>query len=166
MDPRDLRDHKEAPKYLRVNPDFKPLKKGKLPKPLHRMGGGRVESTGLIDVSASHVMAFLARNGDVLTDRAFYAYLFVRLADDSLSTLFEFHWHPSHKGFHCKTACRATTSYTDRLLVQAPELNMKTDFKLDPWSPSDRVKLINIVCRACGVNLDADPELHQDSLWK
>jgi hypothetical protein len=130
------------------------------------MGGPRVESTGLLKISDSHFIHFLSRSGNTFTDRAFFAHLFVQLGDGSLSTLFEFHWHPSHKGFHCKTACNAPQSYTDRLLVQALELNMKTDHELDPARSDDRVKLMNIVCRACGIDLDSDPEKLQGTLWK
>lgn len=166
MHPRDLLAHKLAPKSLQEIPVFKGLKRGKLPRPFHKMGGDRVESTGLIDVSSSHVVVFIARAGALLTDTAFFGYLLCRLANGSLSPLFEFHWHPSHKGFHCKTPCRATQTYTDRLLVQAIEIDMKSDPTLDPRETADRLKLINIVCRACGITLGGGLEDAQGQLWK
>lgn len=164
MHPRELLAHKLAEKRLREIPPFKPLKRGKLPRPFHRSGGGRVESTGLVDVSPTHVVHFLARDGQTLQDASFYGYLLVRLANGSLSPLFEFHWHPSHKGFHCKTACRATESYTDRLLVRAAELNLKTVSSLDPRKPDHRAMLVHVVCEACGIAVGH--ESPQGTLWK
>lgn len=166
MTPRDLLDHKRAPKWLAELPEFKPQKRNKLPRPFHRIGGSRIESTGLIDVSDTHVILFVAKDGVLLTDTGFYAHLLVRLNSGSLSPIFEFHWHPSHKSFHCKTPCRATQSYTDRTLAQAAELNMKTDPLIDPRKAEDRVKLVNIVCRACGIALGSTPDDRQGKLWK
>ena len=165
MNPRDLHEHKRSPKWLQQVPDFKPLKRGTLPKPFARVGGSRVSSTGLIDISATHCVLFLAKDGELLTDSAFYGYMMCRLVGGSLSPLFEFHWHPSHKGFHCKTPCKATQSYTDRLLAQAIELDMKTDARLDPRKLQDRIQLINVFSDACGITLGEAPNDAQAGLW-
>lgn len=165
MLPRELRSHKNASKVLRAVPVFRKLKRGALPPPLHRMGGSRYESTGLLQLSDSHLVHFLARNGETLIDRQFFAHLFVKLADGSLSTLFEFHWHPSHKGFHCKTPCRNTVTFNNRLLRQSKELNLKTQAHLDPWSANDRLKLVNMVCHICGINLNTDSSRLQQTIW-
>ena len=165
MKARELREHKKARKVLRTIPVFKSFRRGALPPPLHRMGGPRTESTGLIKVSDSHWVHFLAHNGQTLLDRSFFAHLFVKLADDSFSPLFEFHWHPSHKGFHCKTPCRNTVNYKNRLLPHAIELNLKTQTDLDPWRPEDRLKLVNIVCNVCGIHFNTLPSGPQKDFW-
>jgi hypothetical protein len=164
MTPRDLKAHKETPKRLESKPVFKPQARKKLPKPLHRVGGPRIESTGLLNVSADHVMCAFWKDGQILTDRAFYAYLFCRLSDGALGPLFEFHWHPSHKGFHCKTPCNTTGDYTNRVLAGAPELALKTNHRLDPKNDDDRMKLVMIFCEWCGVSLP-DNDANSHSLW-
>jgi hypothetical protein len=166
MTPQDLRAHKNAPKKLQETPVFKPQARKKLPKSFAKLGGPRIHSTGMLEVSASHVAFMYWRDGDILTDRSFYAYLFCRLASGSLSPLFEFHWHPSHKGFHCKTPCKTLNDYTDRALPGAPELALKTDFKLDPRNAADRTKLVLDFCGWCGISLpDNDVNSATLDLW-
>lgn len=164
MTPRDLKAHKTVPKRLTEIPTFKPQKRNKLPKPLKGLGGPKVESTGMLEVSVDHVALMCWRNGPILTDRTFFGYLFCRLANGSLSPLFEFHWHPSHKGIHCKTPCRTSNDYTDRLLPGAPELALKTKADLDPKNPVDRLKLVIEFCRSCGISLP-DNDTNSQSLW-
>ena len=150
MTPRELKAHKSALKHLNDIPVFKPQKRGKLPKPFKGLGGVRIESTGMIDVSNDHVAFMYWRDGEILTDRSFFGYLFCRLANDNLSPVFEFHWHPSHKGLHCKTPCKTSSDYTNRTLPGAPELALKTKPVLDPKIPVDRLKLI-IAFHCCPV---------------
>ena len=153
MKPRDLRDHKKVSKQLTAIPVFKPLKRNSLPKPFKKFGGPRFWSSGMIDVSAEHVVMMLWRDGDILTDRSFYAYLLCTRSDGKLSPLCEFHWHPSHKGFHCKTPCQSNVDYTNRLLVQAQELRLTTDDRLDPREEPDRNKLVIRFCEITGIAL-------------
>lgn len=164
MTPRELKAHKTAPKHLKEIPVFKPQKRNKLPKPFKNFGGPRIESTGMIDVSSDHVVFMYWRDGQILTDRSFYAYLFCRLANGSLSPVFEFHWHPSHKGFHCKTPCRTNYDYTDRMLPGAPELALKTKYGTDPKIYADRLHLIIEFCRSCGISLP-DNDTNSKPLW-
>ena len=164
MTPKELIAHKTAPKHLDAIPVFKLQKRNKLPKPLKEVGGPRIESTGMINVSDNHVAIMYWRDGEIFTDRSFYGHLFCRLSNGSLSPVFEFHWHPSHKGIHCKTPCRTTNNYTDRMLPGAPELSLKTERNLDPRIPDDRLKLVMDFCRSCGISLpDSDPM--SKSLW-
>lgn len=164
MNPSDLKTHKLALKNLASIPVFKPQKRNKLPKPFKGLGGPRIQSTGMIDVSADHVVFMYWRDGQILTDRSFYAYLFCRLANGNLSPLFEFHWHPSHKGFHCKTPCRTINDYTNRTLPGAPELALKTRASADPKNEEDRNELVMKFCNWCGISLpDSDKQSH--SLW-
>lgn len=164
MTPRDLLAHKLAPKTLKEIPDFKPQKRNKLPKPFKGLGGPKIQSTGMIDVSGDHVAIMYWRDGAILTDRSFYGHLFCRLAKGNLSPIFEFHWHPSHKGFHCKTPCRTDSNYTDRNLPGAPELSLKTNANLDPKSSSDRLQLVVAFCDACGISLPTN-DAASKTLW-
>lgn len=153
MTPQDLRAHKNAPKKLQTIPVFKPQARKKLPKPFNNLGGPRIQSTGMIDVSDTHVAFMYWRDGEILTDRSFFGYLFCRMANGRLSPIFEFHWHPSHKGFHCKTPCRTVSDFTDRTLPGAPELSLNTDYKCDPKEVTARSKLVFVFCRWCGISL-------------
>jgi hypothetical protein len=151
VDKAALRQHKRATKELLVEPSFRPLKRKSLPKPFHKMGGGRAHSTGLIDVSDTHSVLFVYRTGDIRSDTSFYAYLMCKLRSGQLSPLMEFHYHPSHKDLHCKLPCRTTQDYTERLLPQAPELQLgRCD--LDPRAPDDRLELIWRFCAATGIH--------------
>lgn len=166
MSPLELQEHKKSHKQLPAIPVFKPLtrRQNKLPKPFRTLGGPRIFATGLIEVSDTHVVFLYWRSGEMLSDRAFYGYLLCKNHVADLSPLFEFHWHPSHKGLHCKVPCNTTLNYTGRLLPMAPELNIKTPPKLDPQVEADRLQLVTIFCDACGVKLpDQDPLSGQ--LW-
>lgn len=164
MIPHELKKHKMAPKSLNGIPVFKPQKRNKLPKPFKGLGGPRIESTGMIDVSTDHTVLMYWRDGPILTDRSFYAHLFCRLANGDLSPIFEFHWHPSHKGRHCKVPCNTTNDYTNRTLPGAPELALKTNGNLDPKSHVDRLKLVIEFCESCGIDLP-DDDVNTKPLW-
>lgn len=164
MTPHDLKSHKVAAKQLKEVPVFKIQKRNKLPKPFNKLGGPRIQSTGLLDVSESHVAFMYWRDGQLLSDRAFYGHLFCRLASGSLSPVFEFHWHPSHKDVHCKTPCETDNDYTDRNLPGAPELTIKAEKKFDPKNTDDLKRLVILFCKSCGISLptnDSDTE----QLW-
>lgn len=161
MTPADLRDHKKSPKTLSAYPVFKGLNKknNHFPKPLDSLGRRKgAHASGLVPVSEHHFAFFLYRDGEILSDRAFYGYLFCKLANGTLSPICEFHWHPSHKGLHCKLPCNTTLNYSGRLLVNAPELDLNIPGSLDPADDSDRRVLIRLFCAACGVTIPWDDE--------
>lgn len=160
MEPRDLANHKASPKRLQDAPSFKLLKRGKLPKPFHKTGGPRTFATDVIEVSTEHVVVFIWRDGEILTDRAFFGHLLCKLPTGALYPLFEFHWHSSHKGLHAKLPCRTQYDYTNRLLPGAPELALKTPAALDPRNEVDRLRLIATFCDASGIVLG-----EANSLW-
>lgn len=160
MEPRQLKEHKEQPKRLRAAPAFKSLKKGKLPKPLAKLGGPRLCATEPINVSPHHQVVFLWKDGEILTDRAFYGWLFKKVGTDSLYPLMTMHWHPSHKGLHIKVPCKTTLDYTNRELPGAPELDIHTGMSYDPKNEIDRLALMDAFCRAAGIKLGAE-----ESLW-
>lgn len=75
------------------------------------------------------------------------------LPDGQLFPLFEFHYHPSHKGVHAKLPCKTELNYAGRQLPGAPELNLKSSGSLDPRSEADRMALVHRFCQACGIEL-------------
>ncbi len=157
MTPKELATHKAASKRLAVLPDFKVMKRGKLPKPLHKMGGARIQATDLLNVSDSHRVFFAWRDGEIRTDSAFYAYLFCVLGDGALYPLFILHLHPSHKDVHAKLPCNTENDYTSRDLPGAPELAMSASrSNLDPRQTSDRHHLIECFCTACGITMGTE----------
>lgn len=154
MTPKELQGHKHAPKALGAIPKFKELNKknNSFPKPLDMLGRRKnAFASGLVRLSHTHEAFFLYRGGDILTDTCFYGYVFCRLANASLYPLYEFHWHPSHKGLHCKLPCNTSFDYNGRLLKGAPELSLSTDPTLDPRKENDREKLISMFCESCGI---------------
>ncbi|MCW2313970.1 hypothetical protein [Rhodoferax antarcticus] len=152
MTPAELTQHKAAPKRLASAPAFTKLKRGKLPKPFNKMGGGeRWHSTGEIKVSESHRIFAFWRDGEELTDRAFFAWLMCELQNGGLYPLFEFHYHPSHKGVHAKLPCKTELDYTNRQLPQAPEFELACPGEIDPRTEEGRLRLMHRFCQACGI---------------
>lgn len=153
MTPKELTQHKNAAKQLRGMPVFKPLKRGKLPKPFHKMGAARLMSTDLLSVSDSHRVVLMWRDGETLQDSLFMAWMFCVLENQSLYPLLELHFHPSHKGVHCKLPCNTENDYTNRQLPKAPELELMTATGLDPRIDVHHQQLILQFCEACGITL-------------
>lgn len=167
MTPKELAAHKSSFKTMNKYPTFKPLtkKNNGFPKPLDALGRRKgAQASGLIKVSGTHSIFFLFRDGEILTDRAFYGYLFCHLQNNDLSTIFEFHWHPSHKGLHCKLPCRTSLSYVGRLLVNAPELSINMSQPHNPAEETGRQALIRLFCKACGVTITISDDEDHSSL--
>ena len=157
MSPKDLASHKAASKRMVSVPGFKTMKRGKLPRPLHKMGGSRIQATELISVSDTHNAFFAWRDGEIRSDSAFYAYLFCVLGDGALSPLFILHLHPSHKDIHAKLPCKTENDYTNRELPGAPELKLSTHRdNLDPRKDQDRQYLIEYFCDAYGITMGTE----------
>lgn len=168
MTPKELNNHKKYPKALANWPSYKPLKKGKLPRPFAKIGGGLLQCSGLLRVSDIHRLVFIVKTGEVFTDCHFYAHLLYETDRGDLFPLFEFHWHPNHKGFHCKTPCRASIDYTNRMLPGARELAMTTKM-WDPRKARDLTNLMTVVCQTCGVETPqeaAEEADQQMDLWR
>lgn len=124
-----------------------------------------MSATPLIEVSPEHCILLMYRDGPILTDTAFYAHFMVK-TQRGLYPLLHFHWHPSHKGFHCKVPCDAQIDYTNRMLPGASELGLKTRAQLDPRDADDRLQLIHTFCKICGINLGGDHVDGQAQLWE
>jgi hypothetical protein len=151
MDEKTLRAHKHRPKRLVAAPTFKPLKRGRLPKPLHQIGGQRFFSTELLTVGDGYQSCFLWRNGALLADTAFYGWLF-EVRANGLYPLATLHYHPSHKPVHLLTPCRQERDFTNRQLPGAIEFNLSHG-RLDPRLESDRLRLVKTFCERCGISL-------------
>ncbi|WP_244826568.1 MULTISPECIES: hypothetical protein [unclassified Caballeronia] len=164
MLPQDLAAHKQVRKTLTGSPKFKQMVKNKWPKPFNRMARPRVHATELIRVSDDHFVLFVWRDGEQLEDRAFYAHLLCSLPKGDLYPLLEFHYHPSHKGLHCKVPCRTTSDYRNRLLPGAPELNLKSSKRFDPRAENDRGALIVLFCKATGITISNEQDGQGDLL--
>ncbi|WP_250529269.1 hypothetical protein [Caballeronia sp. ATUFL_F1_KS4A] len=83
---------------------------------IQQNGASACQATDLIPVSDAHCVLFMWRDGEELMDRSFYGHLLWTLPQGDLSPLLEFHYHPSHKGVHCKMPCETTIDYRNRLL--------------------------------------------------
>lgn len=153
MTPHELKKHKSAPKAISEEITFSNLKKGRLPKPFKRMGGRRLFATKILDLTNNYAAIFLYRDGEILTDTAFFGYLMLRIPDNDFYPILEFHWHPSHKGFHIKLPCNTSLDYTNRMLPNAPELNIKTKPTIDPRIANDRFVLIDLFCELCDIKV-------------
>ena len=153
MTPAELAQHKVAPKRLAGTLAFKPVKRGKLPKPFHKMGGPRLRATELTSVSEIHRVLFVWRDGELKTDSLFLAWLLCEMEEEVLFPLFEMHYHPSHKGLHAKLPCKTDINYEGRQLVKAPELTLSSVDGLDPRNEADRQQLINRFCQACSITM-------------
>lgn len=152
MKRRTLIIHKEARKVLGVAPVFSSMKRGKLPKPLDRVGGPQVQMTSLISVATGYSVWFMWKNGDTLVQTAFYGYLFHHVGPGNLYPLCHFHWHPSHKPIHFKSPCDSDLNYTNRSLPGARELSIKSPkVAFDPRIDQDRLRLIEVFCKTCGI---------------
>lgn len=153
MKRRTLAIHKREAKTLDVAPQFLQMKRGKLPKPLDKVGGPRIHMTQMIDVAPGYVVWFMWKDGETLMQTAFYAYLFNRVGNANLYPLCHFHWHPSHKPVHFTSPCDSDLNYTNRGLPGGKELNLKrVKRQLDPRVELDRLQLIELFCKVCGIS--------------
>ena len=157
MNRQQLLAQKRKPKRLR-EVEFKSLRKQSLPKPFDKLGGARIQHSGLIDVADDSVVLFIARDGETLERRAFYAYWLLRTAN-GLLPLVILHYHPSHKGVHLLTNCRDDRDYTERQLPGAPELALNTPAGIDPSAQGGRLRLVHLFCDRCGICLGPDDQL-------
>lgn len=151
MEKKVLAAIKKSPKFINSSSiTFKKLKRNTLPPPFKRMGGSRAHTSGVLSVADDLRVLFIWRDGEILTDTSFYGYL-LRKDGDELLSLFEFHWHPSHKGYHCILPCGVVGHAPNRLIPKsAPELDLihkqNLSPNLDPRIEEDRLNLINFFC--------------------
>lgn len=164
MHPKDLAAHKCSRKLLAKAPRFRKLVRNSLPKPFNRLGRQGSQTTDLLAVSDDHRVLFMWHDGPERTDRSFYGYLLSVASNGDMFPLFEFHYHPTHKGLHCKMPCETSANYRNRLLPGAPELNLKPARDFDPAFEQDRVTLIKVFCKAVGIETMFEDD-RQAKLW-
>ena len=151
MEPRLLKQHQRAAKRLVAAPVFKAWRRGRLPKPLDKMGGARMFASDLIALGGAYHACFAWRDGGLLADSAFFAWLFLG-APGRLSPLAILHHHPSHKPPHLLTPCGDGRDFTNRQLPGVIEFSV-APASFDPRLESDRERLVDIFCRRCGIML-------------
>lgn len=156
MDEKILKKHKKHPKCLAVKPAFKSLKRGRLPKPLHKMGGGRLWATDMLPLADAYQACFIWRDGGILSDTAFFGWLF-ETRPLGLYPLAVLHYHPSHKPVHLLTPCRDERDFTNRQLPGVVEFFISKS-SLDPRNETDRLRLFEMFCSRCGIKF-GDGEL-------
>ncbi len=167
MKKTELKNYKIQPKHLSKTPIFTPLRRKHLPKPFNQIGGARITSSGMIDVSDEFTVLFVCRDGEALTDTAFYGYLMCKLSNGNLYPITEYHWHPSHKGQHIKTPCGTELNYTNRMLPRAPELSCAIGINRqpDPRDEKDRIILIEHFCKITGISITSSNDDKTHELW-
>jgi hypothetical protein len=151
MDDRLLIKHKNAEKRLESSPSFRPARRGRLPKPLDKIGGGRVFASDLLPAGNAYHICFAWRDGELVTDTAFLAWLFIGKPGE-LSPIAVLHYHPSHKPVHLQTPCRDERDFTNRQLPGTTEFNISNE-RFDPRKEMDRNRLIAVFCERCGISL-------------
>ena len=161
MTPEELAVHRAAPKHLQVAPSFRSTQSAhRLPRPFRKsMRGPRMHTTGEITLSDEHCAFFFWRDGELLTDAAFFAWLMFKGSNQTLYPLLEYHYHPSHKGLHIKLPCNTTTDDTGRMLPNAPELNLNLPPQVDPRQLEGRQILIHRFCEICGIRVGQGNDL-------
>lgn len=164
MNKTEIALHIKSTKSLIGVPSFKPLKKKTLKGGLSRMGGSRLSSSGYIEVSSEYLVVFIIKDGEVLTDTSFFAYLF-QLKGTDLYPIIEYHWHPSHKLQHIKIPCGVNIDYTNRLLPGAKELDCSRGIGMpDPRTNAGIMQLIESFCRVAGIAIVSNVGNTED-LW-
>jgi hypothetical protein len=153
MQRTSLAAHKKETKILEAAPTFSHIKRGKLPRPLHQMGGPRIQSTPMLPVASNYSACFMWKDGETLEQAAFYGFLYAHVGQNrNLYPICELHFHPSHKDLHVKTPCDSDLDYTNRGLPGAKELCIKGNGKrFDPRNEQHRAQLIEIFCKVCGI---------------
>lgn len=159
MEAKLLKAHKQAAKRLIDLPPFKATRRGRLPKPLDKLGGSRWHATEMLPVGAGYQACFVWRDGQLLADTCFYAWLFEQ-RPTGLSPLAGLHYHPSHKPVHLVTPCRLDRDFTNRALPVAIEFVLAHE-RFDPRRESDRSRLVALFCERCGIALGASGGLLQ-----
>lgn len=114
----------------------------------------------MLEVSGEHQAMMLWRDGENLTDTAFYGYLLCVLPSGDLYPIIEYHWHPSHKAQHVKMPCETSLDYNNRLLMKAPELSCKPQIRQrpDPRNESDLNSLVVHFCAIAGIMISSNKE--------
>jgi len=130
---------------------FAPAKKGKLPKPLDRLGGPRLKVTPVYDVGDGLKVIFVWKTGPYLETRSLYGRLFQE-TERGMLPIVRLDYHPSHKNLHVKVNCETEIDLVNRDLVKTKEFSL-TNVALDPDIEEDRLHFVAIFCERFGIRL-------------
>ena len=107
----------------------------------------------LLSVAPNQVVLFAYKRAALLEDCKFWAYWGFLLATGEFQPMAEWHYHPSHKGIHCKVPCGTDKDYTSRMLAQAPELSVCPQKMPDVRTSAGIDQLIGIVCEKLSIHM-------------
>jgi len=148
---RDLRALKAAPDKRLEDCRFGPCRKGKLPKPLDKLSGERIQATPLYEVSDTLRAVFVWKTAEGKEQRQLYGWLFQYTAR-GLLPLARLDYHPSHKNLHVLLNCEQGRDLTNRGLPGCKEFALK-ELDLDPDDASDRRRFVAIFCERFNIHL-------------
>ena len=94
---------------------------------------------------------FIWKSGVVREQRSLYGWMF-RQTDRGLDPVARLDYHPSHKNLHAVINCERGLDLTNRGLPGCKEF-LFADIELDPDSPTDRNRFIEVFCKRFNVQL-------------
>ncbi len=151
MSRSQLTQVKRTEKHL-LNVEFKPIRKNNLPRPLHRVGGPRLQSSKMLNIGDNYRACFIWKTAQEWEGRSLYGWLFEETAK-GLLPLARMDYHPSHKPLHLVLNCESGIYLVNRNLVGCKEYIIMPDSRFDPDSSYDRDRFINIFCAKLNIRL-------------
>lgn len=156
MNRKDLSIKKQTPKRLE-HVAFQSAKKGKLPKPLDKLGGARLHATSLLSLGDGLCAVFVWKTAPVVEQRQLYGWLFQSI-ENGLLPIARMDYHPSHKNLHVILNCERELDLTNRGLPGCKEFALR-EVTLDPDNEQDRFHFITIFCERLNIKLGEDTGL-------
>ncbi len=156
MNRKDLSIMKRAAKRLE-NVIFHPAKKGKLPKPLDKLGGARLYTTPLLILGDDLRAVFVWKTAPIVEQRQLYGWLF-QSVENSLLPIARMDYHPSHKNLHVVLNCERDLDLSNRGLPGCKEFALH-EVTLNPDNEQDRFHFITIFCERLNIKLGEDTGL-------
>ena len=156
MNRKDLSIRKRVSKRLE-NVAFQPAKKGKLPKPLDKLGGARLYATPLLNLGGDTCGVFVWKTAPIVEQRQLYGWLF-QSTENGLLPLARMDYHPSHKNLHMVLNCERGLDLTNRSLPGCKEFALH-EVTLDPDNEQDRFHFVTIFCERLNIKLGEDTGL-------
>jgi hypothetical protein len=152
MKRRELQALQRMPDKRLEGCQFGPCRKGKLPKPLEKLGGERFKVTPLYEVNPTLRAVFIWKTAEVREQRALYGWLFQE-TPRGLVPLIRQDYHPSHKNLHLVLNCERDLDLTNRGLPGCRELALH-EVDWDPDEASDRQQFVKIFCERLKIDLE------------
>jgi len=156
MNRKDLSVKKIAAKRLDYVA-FQAAKKGKLPKPLDKLGGARLHATSLMSLGGCLSAVFVWKTAPIVEQRQLYGWLFQEV-EQGMLPLARMDYHPSHKNLHVVLNCERELDLTNRGLPGCKEFALR-EVTLDPDNEQDRFRFITIFCERLNIKLGEDTGL-------